>query len=84
MKTGRHTLVISFLILLFFAVASWAEMVVQACFSPQGKCSGYIVREIDKAQKELLVAVYAFTSEGCIGPDRARPGIRCHQRKIAR
>lgn len=40
-----------------------AEMVVQACFSPQGKCSAHILREIDQAKKELLVAVYAFTND---------------------
>ena len=40
-----------------------AEMVVQACFSPQGKCSTYILREIESAKQELLVAVYAFTSD---------------------
>lgn len=48
---------------------SWcgAEMVVQACFSPQGKCSGHILREIDQAKKELLVAVYAFTNDELAG-----------------
>lgn len=40
-----------------------AEMVVQACFSPQGNCASHILREIDQAKKELLVAVYAFTSD---------------------
>lgn len=40
-----------------------AEMVVQACFSPQGNCSAHILREIQTARKELLVAVYAFTNE---------------------
>jgi phosphatidylserine/phosphatidylglycerophosphate/cardiolipin synthase-like enzyme len=40
-----------------------ADMIVQACFSPQGKCSAYILREIELAKKELLVAVYAFTSD---------------------
>jgi len=40
-----------------------AEMVVQACFSPAGKCSALIIREIQQAKKELLVAVYAFTSD---------------------
>mgnify|MGYP001248571497 CR=1 FL=1 len=40
-----------------------AEMVVQACFSPQGKCSTHIRREIDQAKQELLVAVYAFTHD---------------------
>lgn len=42
---------------------SAAEMAVQACFSPQGKCSSHILREIDQAKKELLVAVYAFTND---------------------
>ena len=40
-----------------------ADMAVQACFSPQDKCSTHIVREIGNARKELLVAVYAFTSD---------------------
>jgi phosphatidylserine/phosphatidylglycerophosphate/cardiolipin synthase-like enzyme len=40
-----------------------AEMVVQACFSPQTKCSTHIVREVETAKKELLVAVYAFTND---------------------
>jgi phosphatidylserine/phosphatidylglycerophosphate/cardiolipin synthase-like enzyme len=40
-----------------------ADMVVQACFSPQAKCSTHIVREIEAAKKELLVAVYAFTND---------------------
>ena len=40
-----------------------AEMVVQACFSPAGKCSSLIIRESQQAKKELLVAVYAFTSD---------------------
>jgi len=42
---------------------SRAEMMVQACFSPFGKCSSYIVRELAQAKKEVLVAIYAFTSE---------------------
>lgn len=44
--------------------ATKADMAVQACFSPQDKCSFHILREIDGAKKELLVAVYAFTSDG--------------------
>ncbi len=40
----------------------WAEMIVQTCFSPTEKCSNHIIREIDQAQREILVAVYAFTS----------------------
>ena len=42
-------------------------MVVQACFSPQGKCSAHILREIEQAKKELLVAVYAFTNDDLAG-----------------
>jgi phosphatidylserine/phosphatidylglycerophosphate/cardiolipin synthase-like enzyme len=78
MKKGRHSLAISFFILFLFAAGSSAEMVVQACFSPQGKCSGYIVREIDKAQKELLVAVYAFTSE-----DLAKAVVQARKRGVS-
>jgi phosphatidylserine/phosphatidylglycerophosphate/cardiolipin synthase-like enzyme len=44
-----------------------ADMAVQACFSPQGKCSTHIVREIGRAKRELLVAVYAFTSDDLAG-----------------
>src|SRR5262249_23951007 len=50
-------------LLFWFAGTSWAEMAVQTCFSPQGKCSSHIIREIEKAQKELLIAVYAFTND---------------------
>jgi phosphatidylserine/phosphatidylglycerophosphate/cardiolipin synthase-like enzyme len=40
-----------------------AEMVVQACFSPHERCSAHILRELEQAKKEILVAVYAFTSD---------------------
>jgi phosphatidylserine/phosphatidylglycerophosphate/cardiolipin synthase-like enzyme len=46
-----------------FVASASADMAVQACFSPQGKCSTHIVREIQNARRELLVAVYAFTSD---------------------
>jgi len=52
-----------FLFAILFSLDGNAEMVVQACFSPQGKCSAHILREIDQAKKELLVAVYAFTHD---------------------
>ena len=45
----------------------FAEMVVQTCFSPQGKCSSHILREIETAKQELLIAVYAFTSDDLAG-----------------
>jgi phosphatidylserine/phosphatidylglycerophosphate/cardiolipin synthase-like enzyme len=50
---------------IFFALITpaRADMAVQACFSPQGKCATHIVREIENAKRELLVAVYAFTSD---------------------
>jgi phosphatidylserine/phosphatidylglycerophosphate/cardiolipin synthase-like enzyme len=39
-----------------------AEMLVQACFSPEGECSGHILNAVDGANREILVAMYAFTS----------------------
>jgi phosphatidylserine/phosphatidylglycerophosphate/cardiolipin synthase-like enzyme len=57
---GRELAVCLFLCV---PATAWAEMVVQACFSPQGRCSAHIIREIEKAQKEILIAVYAFTSD---------------------
>jgi phosphatidylserine/phosphatidylglycerophosphate/cardiolipin synthase-like enzyme len=69
--------------LFFFLLAPWqiaagAEMVVQACFSPQGKCSAHILREIGQAKKELLIAVYAFTSD-----DLAQAIVRASKRGVA-
>ena len=51
------------LLVIRLEIASPADMAVQACFSPQGKCSTHILREIDAAKKELLIAVYAFTND---------------------
>ena len=48
---------------LLFPSVGWVGMAVQACFSPLGKCSSHVVREISQAQKEIVVAVYAFTSD---------------------
>jgi phosphatidylserine/phosphatidylglycerophosphate/cardiolipin synthase-like enzyme len=63
MRSGRSEFA-SFLVLVILAGSPVkAEMVVQACFSPQGKCSAHILREIEQAKQELLVAVYAFTSD---------------------
>lgn len=63
MKSRGRALAVCFCLLVWLSVASWAEMAVQTCFSPQGRCSAHIIREIDKAQKELLIAVYAFTHD---------------------
>jgi len=46
-----------------FSLEGWAGMAVQTCFSPLGKCSNHIVRELAQARSEILVAVYAFTSD---------------------
>src|SRR5262245_11699904 len=59
----RRAAVSGFCLAFFASVAAWGDMVVQACFSPQGKCSVHIKREIDQAKQELLVAVYAFTHD---------------------
>jgi len=59
----RVTVVTGLLFAIFISVHGNAEMIVQACFSPQGRCSVHILREIDQARKELLVAVYAFTHD---------------------
>lgn len=45
------------------APAVSARMAVQACFSPKGRCSSHLLREIAQARSEILVAVYAFTSD---------------------
>jgi phosphatidylserine/phosphatidylglycerophosphate/cardiolipin synthase-like enzyme len=44
-----------------------AEMLVQVCFSPAGQCSSHILDALDGANKEILVAMYAFTSEELAG-----------------
>lgn len=68
-KTGNEThgfslpLALSVILSTLAPLAGWAEMVVQACFSPTGKCSNHILREMGQAQSEILVAVYAFTND---------------------
>ncbi|HME62711.1 MAG TPA: phospholipase D family protein [Candidatus Binatia bacterium] len=62
MKHGLITAGFCCLSILSLQFSAAAEMVVQPCFSPQGKCSAHILREIESAKRELLVAVYAFTS----------------------
>jgi phosphatidylserine/phosphatidylglycerophosphate/cardiolipin synthase-like enzyme len=53
-------------------------MVVQACFSPLGKCSNYIIRELEQAKKEILVAVYALTSD-----DLANAMVQARKRGVS-
>ncbi|MEX0803344.1 MAG: phospholipase D family protein [Candidatus Binatia bacterium] len=69
--------VLSLLICARFVAPVDADMAVQVCFSPQTKCSTHILREIDKAKKELLVAVYAFTSD-----DLARALVQAKKRGV--
>jgi len=61
------TLIIWLLLIVFSSGAAWADMVVQACFSPQGKCAAHIMCELEQAKGELLIAVYAFTSDELAG-----------------
>ncbi len=68
----------AFLSVMPLQITAGAEMVVQACFSPQGKCSVHILREIESAKQELLVAVYAFTSE-----DLATALVQAKKRGVA-
>lgn len=63
---------------LWFGATSRAEMAVQTCFSPQGKCSAHIIREINRTQKELLIAVYAFTND-----ELARAVVQAKKRGVS-
>lgn len=38
-----------------------AEMLVQVCFSPVSECASHILAALDNADREILVAMYAFT-----------------------
>ncbi|HXG50475.1 MAG TPA: phospholipase D-like domain-containing protein [candidate division Zixibacteria bacterium] len=49
--------------LILAAAVPAADTVVQTCFTPQTRCSALIIREVDRAKTELLIAVYAFTSQ---------------------
>lgn len=64
------------LVVLWVAQVS-AEMTVQACFSPRGRCSAHIVRALGEAQREILVAVYALTSE-----ELAWALVKAHRRGV--
>lgn len=77
MKRGKTAIAALFLALALAGSAS-TEIIVQACFSPQGKCSAHIIGEIAKARKEILVAVYAFTSD-----DLAWALVKAQQRGVS-
>jgi phosphatidylserine/phosphatidylglycerophosphate/cardiolipin synthase-like enzyme len=67
MRRNTAARVILVCVVLGLTTSVHGDMVVQTCFSPQGKCSAHILREIEEAKKELLVAVYAFTSDDLAG-----------------
>lgn len=52
-------------------------MLVQACFTPETRCSNHILHAIGEARKEILAAVYAFTSQ-----DLARALVRARRRGV--
>jgi phosphatidylserine/phosphatidylglycerophosphate/cardiolipin synthase-like enzyme len=58
------TTVLSFLILSFIAVMAFAFQadIEKVCFSPNGRCTESIVKEINNAKSEILVQAYSFTS----------------------
>ena len=78
MKQPAVAVALGLLSVLSVPPALFAEMVVQACFSPQGKCSAHILREIEAAKQELLIAVYAFTSD-----DLASALVQAKKRGVA-
>lgn len=78
MKHRRAKIWILFSLLFLFVAVARAEMVVQTCFSPVGRCSVHILREIEKAQKEILIAVYAFTSD-----ELGRAVVQAKQRGVS-
>lgn len=47
---------------LFLFPLSLSAMTVEVYFSPKGGCADAIEKRIDSAKKEILVAVYTFTS----------------------
>lgn len=80
MKSAKFK--INFLLAIYLShfalsVESWGGMAVQACFSPSAKCSSHIIRELAQAQKEILAALYAFTSD-----DLAWALVKARQRGV--
>jgi len=78
MKRALLAAIMCLVSLLSLPLTLVAEMVVQTCFSPQGRCSTHILREIEAAKQELLVAVYAFTND-----DLASALVQAKKRGVA-
>lgn len=79
-RMSRKTapLAVALSLLVFATAPARGEMVVQACFSPNGKCATHLLRELQQAKKELLIAVYAFTSA-----DLASAVVQAKRRGVA-
>jgi phosphatidylserine/phosphatidylglycerophosphate/cardiolipin synthase-like enzyme len=63
----RDILFSTLVLLSFFAPLHGKELVlndtsVQVCFSPDGGCTGAMLRAINQAKEEILVQAYSFTS----------------------
>jgi len=58
------TTALSFLLLSFVTITAFAFQadITKVCFSPNGGCTEYIVKEINTAKSEILVQAYSFTS----------------------
>jgi len=57
------------LVFLIRWIARWLEahITVDAYYSPKGGCTDAVVKEIQKARKEVLVQAYSFTSKPIAG-----------------
>jgi phosphatidylserine/phosphatidylglycerophosphate/cardiolipin synthase-like enzyme len=51
--------------------------VINVCFSPDGKCTGVIVEQINNAKSEILIQAYSFTSAPI-----AKALVNAHKRGI--
>lgn len=76
-RLGALSITLALVVFTLIPTTGRAGMVVQACFSPGGKCADRIIRELKGAQKEILVAVYAFTNE-----ELAWTVVRAHERGV--
>lgn len=61
----------------FYFSAAPENIQVEVCFSPRMRCEKQVLAEIDRAQSEILVHAYAFTSKPI-----ARSLIRAHERGL--
>lgn len=62
-------LVFTFIVFILFVVQGYADIYtvkdrpqVNVCFSPNGRCTEAIIKELNAARLEILVQAYSFTS----------------------